>query len=322
MRVQLILLFFGISLLLSHAQQGIQYSLYMMNRFNYNPAYAGLDYDININGTYRQQWVDLPGSPTSTAINAHMPLYIARGGLGFQLETDQIGVQKSTLIQLAYNYQLEIGNGVLALGLGAGFLQRSLDGSMIRTPDGIYDESNGIINHNDGLLPVSEENGQRPVFDVGVYYKGEWLEGGVSVRNVTEPSIGLTSLDIQTTRTYFATFSANVDVGYSFALQPSFMIRSDILQTQTEISVLGVYEQKYGIGGSLRGYNSNSLDAVAIIGAWNISDGLRLAYAYDLTISSLNNVSNGSHELLLTYRLNKTIGQGRPPRIIYHPRAF
>ena len=322
MRVQLILLFLGVSLIQSYAQQGIQYSLYMLNRFNYNPAYAGLDYDINLNGTYRQQWVDLPGSPTNAAINVHMPLYIARGGIGFQLETDQIGVQKSTFIQFAYNYQLEIGNGVFSLGLGAGILQRALDGSKIRTPDGIYDESNGIINHNDGLLPVTNENGQKPVFDIGVYYKGEWLEGGISVRNITEPAISLTSLDIQTTSTYFASLSANVDMGYSFMLQPSFMVRSDLLQTQTEISVLGIYDQKYGIGASLRGYNSNSLDAIVVIGAWNISDGLRLGYAYDLTVSSLNNVSNGSHELLLTYRLNKTIGQGRPPKIIYHPRAF
>lgn len=322
MRTGLLILFIGLSLMPLKAQQGIQYSLYMMNRFNYNPAYAGLDYAISLNGTYRKQWVDLPGSPANSSINAHMPLYIARGGLGIQLETDLIGVQESTWVQMAYNYQLELGNGILSLGLGAGLLQRSLDGSQIRTPDGSYDETNGVIIHNDQLLPLTEESGQSPTFDVGIYYKGEVFEGGISVRNLTEPAIGLTTLDIQTTRTFFATFSAQLDLGYTIALQPSFMVRSDLVETQTEISLLGVYNQQFAAGASLRGYSTNSLDAMAVIGAWNVNENLRLAYAYDLTISALNNVSNGSHEIMLNYRINKTIGQGRPPKIIYHPRAF
>lgn len=318
----LVVLFFGGSLSLLPAQQGIQYSLYMMNRFNYNPAYAGLDYDLSINGTYRKQWVDLPASPSNSSINAHMPLYIARGGVGLQFETDQIGVQQSTLVQLAYNYQLEVGGGILSIGLAGGMLQRSLDGSRIRTPDGIYDPDNRFIDHQDSELPLTEESGQTPTFDAGIYYKSEWLEGGISVRNLTEPIIGLTTLDIQTTRTFFGTATALIDVGYSLSLQPSMMVRSDLVETQTEVSVMGVYDQTFGLGASLRGYNTNSLDAIAVLGAWNVSESLRLAYAYDLTISSLNTVSNGSHEIMLSYRINKSIGKGRPPKIIYHPRAF
>lgn len=304
------------------AQQGIQYSLYMLNRFNFNPAYAGLDYFLSTNAVYRRQWVDLPESPTNASVNVHMPLYIARGGIGIQFETDQIGVQQSTLLQIAYNYQVEVGDGLLSLGIAGGWLQRSLDGSRIRTPGGIYDETGGIFDHQDGILPLTEETGQTPTFDAGIYYKSEWLEGGFSVRNLTEPTIALTDLNIQTTRTYIGTLTATFDVGYSLAIQPSALVRSDLTETQTEVSVLGVYENTFLAGASVRGYNTNSLDAVVILGGWNISEGLRLAYAYDLTLSELSNVSSGSHEIMLSYRLNQPIGQGRPPRIIYHPRAF
>lgn len=315
-------LFFGVSLATGWSQQGIQYSLYMLNRFNYNPAYAGMDYALSANAVYRKQWVNIPQSPSNASINVHMPFYIARGGLGIQFESDLIGVQQSTLVQLAYNYQLEVGDGILSLGVAGGLLQRSIDGNRIRTPDGIYDDSNGLFDHMDGILPLTEESGQTPTFDAGIYYKSEWLEGGLSVRNLVEPTIGLSTLDIQVARNFFGTATATIDLGYTLSLQPSVMVRSDLTQTQTEVSVLGVYEDTFMLGGSVRGYNTSSLDAVAIIGGWNINESLRLAYAYDLTISNLNSVSNGSHEIMLGYRLNKTIGQGRPPRIIYHPRAF
>ncbi|HKK74042.1 MAG TPA: type IX secretion system membrane protein PorP/SprF [Saprospiraceae bacterium] len=318
----LVVFLFGVSLSTVWSQQGIQYSLYMLNRFNYNPAYAGMDYELSANAVYRKQWVNVPQSPSNASINLHMPLYIARGGIGIQFESDVIGVQQSTLVQLAYNYQLEIGDGILSLGVAGGLLQRSIDGSRIRTPDGIYDEGNGLFDHMDGILPLTEESGQTPTFDAGIYYKSEWLEGGLSVRNLVEPTIGLSTLDIQVTRNYFGTATATIDLGYTLSLQPSVMVRSDLTQTQTELSLIGVYEDKFMLGGSVRGYNTDSFDAIAIIGGWNISESLRLAYAYDVTISNLNNVSNGSHEIMLGYRLNQTIGQGRPPRIIYHPRAF
>ena len=318
----LVVFLFGVSLSTVWSQQGIQYSLYMLNRFNYNPAYAGMDYELSANAVYRKQWVNVPQSPSNASINLHMPLFIARGGIGIQFESDVIGVQQSTLVQLAYNYQLEIGDGILSLGVAGGLLQRSIDGSRIRTPDGIYDEGNGLFDHMDGILPLTEESGQTPTFDAGIYYKSEWLEGGLSVRNLVEPTIGLSTLDIQVTRNYFGTATATIDLGYTLSLQPSVMVRSDLTQTQTELSLIGVYEDKFMLGGSVRGYNTDSFDAIAIIGGWNISESLRLAYAYDVTISNLNNVSNGSHEIMLGYRLNQTIGQGRPPRIIYHPRAF
>jgi hypothetical protein len=49
---------------------------------------------------------------------------------------------------------------------------------------------------------------------------------------------------------------------------------------------------------------------------------MHLGYSYDLTRSSLNTVSNGSHELLLRYQLDKPVGQGQPPPIIYNPRSL
>ena len=73
-------------------------------------------------------------------------------------------------------------------------------------------------------------------------------------------------------------------------------------------------------GGSYRGYNAVTGDAVAIILGLKLSEKVRFAYAYDVTVSNLNTVSNGSHEVMLNYNFGKPIGQGKLPPIIYNPR--
>ena len=82
------------------------------------------------------------------------------------------------------------------------------------------------------------------------------------------------------------------------------------------------YNEKFLAGTSFRGYNANSIDAVAIIAGIKLGENISMAYAYDLTLSGLNAVSYGTHEIMLNYNLNKPVGKGRPPKIIYNPRSL
>ena len=87
-----------------------------------------------------------------------------------------------------------------------------------------------------------------------------------------------------------------------------------------EISTIVTYNDNIFGGASFRGYNSNSTDAVVIIAGYKLNERVTLAYSYDITLSELNRVSQGSHEIMLNYNLNKDIGKGRLPKIIYNPR--
>jgi hypothetical protein len=89
-----------------------------------------------------------------------------------------------------------------------------------------------------------------------------------------------------------------------------------------DFSLITRYNENIFIGASLRGYHSESLDAVALIGGFKLSEKITIGYSYDLTLSSLKTASNGSHEILLNYNLGKAIGKGRPPKIIYNPRSL
>lgn len=302
------------------AQQVAQYSLYMLDPVRYNPAYAGLDNSLSITGTFRQQWAGLEGAPSGQRLSAHLPLYFLSSGVGLQVENDRLGARQLTTARLDYNYQLLTGSGVLSLGVSAAFSQLELRGGELRTPDGQYSEPN-IIVHNDNLLPVTTVNGQVSTFGAGLYYQSEWLEGGLSVDHLSQPVVDLNGLDWQLQRLYYASLGMHFDLGRALSLHPSAWLRYDGTQTQMDFSALAWYNDNIFGGASFRGYNSESLDAVALVFGFRLSESIRLAYAYDLPLSTLRSVHNGSHEISVNYNLRKRIGAGIPPPVIYHPRA-
>ena len=112
----------------------------------------------------------------------------------------------------------------------------------------------------------------------------------------------------------------NWEVSNLLTFQPSIMAKSDLTETQLEISAIVKYDDNIFVGTAFRGYSQNTIDAAAFLAGIKLSEKITLAYSYDLTLSSYNSVSNGSHEILINYNLNKTIGAGVPPRIIHNPR--
>ncbi|MCB0561827.1 MAG: type IX secretion system membrane protein PorP/SprF [Lewinellaceae bacterium] len=304
-------------------QQPAQYSLFMMNKLNWNPAYAGLDNSLSATGVYRAQWAGLEGNPITQNVNVHMPLYILSSGIGINLENDELGAERRTTGTVSYNYQLPVGRrGLLAIGLSAGLAQRTLDGSKLRTPDGDYDIDASVIIHNDGLLPISQINASAATFGAGIYYYSERFEAGLAARNLSEPIVDLDAISLVLKRTFFFNAGGHFDLGGSLSLHPSLLARSDLAQTQTDIAAILQYNDNIFGGASFRGYNSDNIDAVAFIAGFKLSENVTLAYAYDLTLSALNQVSNGSHEVMINYNLNKRLGTGRPPKVIYNPRTL
>ncbi|MCB0592854.1 MAG: type IX secretion system membrane protein PorP/SprF [Lewinellaceae bacterium] len=311
----------GVSM--AFGQQPAQYSLFMMNKLNWNPAYAGLDNSLSATGVYRAQWTGLEGNPVTQNVNFHLPLYVLSSGIGVNLENDELGAERRTTGTVSYNYQLPVGRrGLLAIGLSAGMAQRTLDGARLRTPDGEYDIPDAVIIHNDDLLPISQINAAAATFGAGLYYYSERFEAGFAARNLSEPTVNLDAISLQLKRAFFFNAGAHFDLGESLSLHPSLLVRSDLAQTQTDVAAILRYNDNIFGGASFRGYNSDNIDAVAIIAGFKLSDNITLAYAYDLTLSTLNQVSNGSHEVMINYNLNKRLGTGRPPKVIYNPRTL
>lgn len=298
-------------------QQMPQYSLYMFNKLNWNPAYAGLDHSISLTGGLRTQWTDINFNPQSQYVNVHAPLLFLSSGIGLGIENDELGAERTTSIQLSYNYQLELGSGLLTLGVSGRMIQKNIDGSILRTPDGNYEN---IIDHQDDLLPIINESATGMSFGAGVYYYSEQIEAGFSVLNISEPSIDFPTFQPTLSRTYTAYAGANIELNSMLTLHPSMMVMSDFQQTQPQLSAILRYNDNIFGGASFRGYNQNTLDAVSVIAGFKLGENITFGYAYDISLSGLRVISNQSHEIMLNYNLNTSLGQGIPPKIIYNPR--
>ena len=318
-------LLFVFALLASNlsAQQVPQYSMYSLNPYAFNPAYAGMEGTLVATGVYRQQWSGLKGAPVTQHVNAHLPLYAINSGIGIRIENDVIGAHNSSQALLSYNYQLQVGRrAVLSIGMSAGYLQYVLDGSKLRAPEGTYVDPD--FSHNDLVLPLGKEKVGAPLFETGVYLQANNLEIGASLQPVfaTKLNNATSNFGLKPIPHGFFYTAYSIGLGDNLTLKPSVLVKTDLLKTQAEISTLAKWRENIFAGASYRGFGSQSKDALILIAGLKLNEKTTLAYAFDVPLSPLNTVNRGSHELLLRYNLNKPIGVGKLPPIIYNPRFF
>lgn len=290
----------------------------MFNKYALNPAYAGFDFSLNATGIYRSQWTGLAGNPESQFFNAHAPVYILGGAMGFQLENERLGAERNTTVKLSYNYVLETSVGYFSIGAAGGIIQKRLNGSALIAPDGEYQD--GSVNHNDPLIPNSTEATIGVRASLGVFYMNDFLETGFSISDFTGSRLQFASTMVELVPHFNYFILSDFYFGNGLVISPSLVIRSDINQTQVEISTLLKHNGNVFGGIGLRGYNSKTLDSGVVIIGWKFNENYLLAYSYDIGLNSLASVNEGSHEILLNYNLNKLIGVGIPPKIKYNPR--
>lgn len=302
------------------AQQFAQYSLYWLDPVQFNPAYAGLDNSLSVTATYRTQWVGLEGQPSGQRISAHLPIYFLSSGFGVEGERDQIGARTLNRFGASWNYQLVRPTAVWSVGLSARYMQMSLDGGALRATDGDYSEP-GFIVHNDDLLPLGTEGAGAFTLAAGLYYQSERLEGGVSVRNLNQGVISYPGIDYVLGSQYHAYLRGRFDILRAWDVSPMLFAISDGTQTQLSFGAIARYQENIFGGLAYRGYNNETSDAVVLMAGMNLSDKITVAYAYDLTLSELRSVNDGSHEITLKYNLQQRIGAGVPPPIIFNPRT-
>lgn len=314
-------LYASLCLSTSWAQQTPQYSLYMLNPYGANPAAAGLDKTLVATGGFRSQWVGLEGNPTTQYINVSVPLSILSSGIGIAVENESIGARRGLSAKASYSFIRQMGDGQLAIGASGGILQGALDGSKLRTPEGDYNQ--GVIDHQDKFLNSVNVNGTVPIFDAGVYFKTSKLDVGLVVSNLNEPTLTLDKqvvTQLRLKRHYSALVATHFNLFAGFTMHPSVFVQSDGVQTQANFSTILRYDNNFFVGSTFRGYSTTTQDALVVLGGFQLNPKLTVAYAYDISLSALKTVNNGSHEIVLQYNLGRAFGKGKLPPIIYNPR--
>ncbi len=306
------------------AQQVPQYSLYALNPYASNPAYAGLENTLVATGVYRQQWSGLQGAPATQHINAHLPIYAISSGVGMRVESDVIGAHNTVQAALSYSYQMNLSRNVLlSVGMSGGWLQYSLDGNKLRAPQGTYAEPS--FSHNETVLPLGRVQAGAPIFEAGAFIQTKKWELGVSAQPVFATALtekGNGGFGLQPVQHYLLYTAYSIPVGENLILKPSGLVKSDMKETQIEISAMARWRENTFVGASMRGFGKFSSDAAVLFLGFKLNEKTTLAYAFDIPLSALSAAHRGTHELLLRYSLNKPIGVGKLPPVIYNPRFF
>ncbi len=317
-RRSLLFSFLYLSIVTCYGQQAMQFSQYMFNKYQMNPAYAGFDFSLNVTGVYRSQWNEFATAPTTQSINAHLPLYFLNGAMGISVSNEQLGYFNNTMGTVSYNYVYESSIGLFSAGLKAGFMQSTLNGSALRSPDGEYEGQ--TFNHNDPTLSEISQSGVGVIYGAGVYFIGDFFEGGLSITELPSQRISLNDTKVELAPYLNFYFESGIYINDELTLTPTLLVRTDFVEVQTDLSLVAKLSGNIFGGIGLRGYNSTTIDAAVILAGWRFNEHYTLSYGYDIGLSSLRGSHEGSHEILLNYNLNKLIGAGLPPKIIYNPR--
>ncbi len=303
------------------AQQLPQYTQFQFNWLAINPAYTGMSDGIELNGHLRRQWVGLEGSPFNQHVNANMPVPYWYSGVGIAVTNDLLGAERNTRASFSFAYKiLRKPAYVLSLGMSLGVAQKSLDGSLLISPDGVYGSG---VDHQDGVIPSGTSSGLQPDVGLGAFAKGEGWTAGVSMLNVTKSGYKLdgneSEVQIAGEQHLYGTGSYRYVLTHRMALKAAVLLQSNLKQLQGQASLVLAYDDFVDVGVALRGFNDKSLESLSLVLGAKLSEQLRLGYSYDAGISGLNGVNSGSHEIVLNYRL-KSVYTIKGGKVIYNPR--
>lgn len=304
-----------------YGQQIPQFTNYTNHQLLFNPAYVNNNYGIHVDGVARIQWLGIEGQPFTQGVNIHTSSPLLRSSFGVSILNDLIGAERNTSVYVNYAYMQPIGDNLLTIGIRGGGIQKALDGSKLRTPEGIYE--GGVFIHEDDLLPTNAASSVTPDIGIGVFFQTKQLAIGLAIQQLLNPTatwtIGEQSSEIIYTRHVTLNSSYQVDLGSYWMLQPAFLLKSDFNKYQVDISTTLTYNDYLKVGTSWRGVGNDNFGAIAVLVGIPINKNLQLNYSYDFITSALRNPSSGSHEISFQYTFKK-IGQPKPTKTIHSPR--
>ncbi|MCI9847010.1 type IX secretion system membrane protein PorP/SprF [Flavobacterium pectinovorum] len=289
--------------MVSFAQQDAQFTQYMYNTINVNPAYAGSRGALSVFGLYRTQWVGLDGAPETGCISVNSPINNSKIGVGVSLVNDKIGPTNETNISADLSYTIQTSADFkLSFGIKGTANLFNLDVNKLN-PDVAGDPQFQDFN-----------NKFSPNIGAGVYWHSDKAYIGLSVPNFIETN-RYNDNDIAIYKDkinyyFMAGYVFNLDKYEYIKFKPAILTKMvEGAPLQADVSANFMFIDKFVVGVAYRW--SASLSAMV---GFQISEGLYLGYGYDRETTNLNNYNSGSHEIFLRYEFVTKNGKMTTPR--------
>ncbi len=264
---------------------------YMLNPLSINPAYAGTRGVFNMAAFYRKQWVGIKGSPETMTLAMDAPVSEEKLGLGLIISSDKIGVTKETLFNTNYAYKLNMKNGTLAFGLGAGLYITNTKWSDLV-----------VLDPGDEYYLTDSKAYVVPNFSFGAFYSVKNYFAGFSIPKLVGQEFDV-SKNKYVLKNNMKNYMYMLNTGYVFNISPRLKFFPSTLITYSpnnqilyDINAHFKFLDRLWIGASYR--NDRSL---ATMFQFQLTNQLKFAYTYDFDFNQLSSFNSGSHEVMLRY---------------------
>ena len=277
------------------AQQVPLYTQYMLNEYIINPAAGGKNDFFEAKSNNRYQWKGITDAPRTYILSVNGPLRSRKVGLGGYLFTDITGPTRRTGFYASYAYHLKINEQIkLGLGLSAGLLQFSVDGSKIN----LRDDADVALNN-------SQQSVLLPDFGFGLNLYAKQFSLGFSAPQLVQNKLNLyestSSIASKLEDHYFINGAYRIRPTKDIEIEPSVLVKVlKPVPTQIDAGLKIMYRETIWIGGAYR-----TKDAYSAMLGMCIQKHLIFAYAHDFTFSNLKNYSSGTHEILVGLKFIK-----------------
>lgn len=290
----------GLALLLMggciYAQQDAQFTQYMYNTINVNPAYAGSRGVMNIFALHRTQWVGLEGAPVTNAVSVNTPINNSRLGIGVSFVNDRIGPSDESNLSIDLSYTIPVSEQYkLSFGIKGSANLLNIDfGKLNKYNDG------------DPIFESNVDNKFSPNVGVGLYLHSDNTYVGLSVPSLLQTKHFDRYADSKSTSQIAKeVINYYLIAGHVFDLESNLKFKPSILTKvvpgaplQVDLSGNFLINEKFMAGIAYRW--SASLSALA---GFQINNSMFIGYGYDLETTRISNYNSGSHEIFLRYEL-------------------
>lgn len=303
----------------ARAQQLTQLSQYLQNHFVINPAAMGINDEVDLNLSFRQQWVGFENSPQTYYFSGHSkiggkesPKYnpslrtssrrvvktstVKTGKLkhsmGGNIMMDKYGAFRRINGNAAYAIHVPLSKGMnLSCGVGLGAANVGFDQTkvtMLDPNDNTYNEFIGTGNQNKTLFDLN----------AGLYLYSEYLFVGYSNSQVFQNKLTFGDVTNSKLKTHHY-----VLMGYKILMNEDWSVTPNVLLKYMQPAPMAIdinarfdFQDKFFFGGSYR-----HKDAVVGVVGLNLN-GFKIGYSYDFTISTLRKHNSGGHEIIVGYK--------------------
>ncbi len=314
----------------AYAQQDPYYTHFKDAQQAYNPAAAGHAYgEICISGLTHHQWRDYGDdtrargtdftldegtpnvAPVTYNLNVNSVFKIGDAGdkfigAGLTIIDDQLGYTVATgfMANLNFRKQFQGGFSEISGGVGLGSRQFGWDNPDYKAKD-----------LGDDKIPVLSATTSEFNLSIGAQYKIQSLASqkikdfyaGFSITNLNSPlyqvPVGLNGAIIE--RQYVPHFYTIVggDVPLnSFILEPAILAKYGFInggyKPQIDLSTTALFSNTFRGGIAYRQWGNS--DAISLLLGYQ-TPTLKIGYSYDITLSNVQRVSNGTHEIFVRY---------------------